>query len=173
MAYLIHSVNVDLAPRPQRKTALQNHTWSCRPFFVEFDGESPRSFEQEHGQTDGQKWPKNLRWRRHGRYYVTGARRKNSRLRNGLEYWPDIIDLQQQVIYELIPAEDEHFESLTWPCMIARWHHWQHKRSHVPVFSPSARPSSCLNFNLGLSQSDSTKKNPSDQSLWFLSAVFL
>ena len=26
--------------------------------------------------TDGWKWPKNLRWRRRGRYYVTGARRQ-------------------------------------------------------------------------------------------------
>ena len=45
-----------------KKTALQNHNlWSCRLFFVKFDGESPRSkLEQEHSQTEGQKWPKNF-----------------------------------------------------------------------------------------------------------------
>ena len=40
---------------------------------VEFDGESPRSkFEHcdGHDQTDGRKWPKNLGWRRRGRYYA-------------------------------------------------------------------------------------------------------
>ena len=60
-----------------RKTALQNHNlWSFRPFFVEFDIRCgyPRSkFEQEHGQTDGRKWPKNLAWQRRGRYDVAGA----------------------------------------------------------------------------------------------------
>ena len=26
------------------------------------------------------------------------------------------------------------FESLAWPCMIARWYHWRHKRSHLPHY---------------------------------------
>ena len=25
--------------------------------------------------------------------------------------------------------------SLAWPCMIARWHHWRHTRSHMPFFA--------------------------------------
>ena len=34
-------------------------------FFIDFDGESPRSkFKQEHSQTDGRKKPKNIWWRR-------------------------------------------------------------------------------------------------------------
>ena len=45
--------------------------------------------------------------------------------------------LQRHVTYELIPADHEHFESLIWPCVIARWHHWRHKRSQVPFFSLS------------------------------------
>ena len=65
----------------------------------------------------------------------------------------------------------DHSEA--WSCMIARWHHWHHKRSHVPYFSLSVRPSSRSNFNPGPSPSDSTKRNLSDQSLWFWSAVFL
>ena len=36
-----------------------------KDFSVESNGEGPRSkFEWEDGQTDGQKWPKNLGWRR-------------------------------------------------------------------------------------------------------------
>ena len=50
---------------------------------------------------------------------------------------------------------------------------WRHKWSHVPVFPPSVWPSSCSNFDLGPSPSDSTEKTLSYQSLWFWSAVFL
>ena len=73
-----------------------------------------------------------------------------------------------QVAYELIPAGHEYFESLTWPCMIVRWHHWRHKRSHGPFFRCLFER---LPVHLGPSPSDSTKKNLSDQSLWFWSAV--
>ena len=58
----------------------------CRLCFVEFNGESPRSkFEQEHGQTDGQKIS--------GDDYAAGITSlvpgvKNSRLWNGLEFDP-------------------------------------------------------------------------------------
>ena len=49
-----------------KETALQNHKlWYERFFSVESNGEGPRSkFKREDGQTDGQKWPKNLGWRR-------------------------------------------------------------------------------------------------------------
>ena len=49
---------------------------------------------------------------------------KNSRLWNGLEFdRPYYIGLLRQVVYKLIPADHEHFELLTCPCMKARWHH--------------------------------------------------
>ena len=44
------------------------------------------------------------------------------------------IRLSRQVVYEVIPANHEHFESLAWPCMIVRWHHWRYKHSYVPFF---------------------------------------
>ena len=56
-------------------------------FFVEFDGEGPRSkFEHEFGQTDGRKWPKIS-----GDDDVAGITSlvpgiKNLRLWNGLEF---------------------------------------------------------------------------------------
>ena len=40
--------------------------------------------------------------------------------------------LPRLVTCEVIPADHEHFVSLAWPCMMVRWHHWHHKRSHVP-----------------------------------------
>ena len=136
----------------KRKTALQSHyLWSWRPFFVGFGDESQRSkFEQEHSEADGWVWPKNLECRRRGRYCVTGARRQEF---EAVESWirPGVMDLLRQNAYELIPADHEYFESLAWSCMIARWHHWRHKRSYVPIFSPSVWPSSCPNFDLGLS----------------------
>ena len=99
----------------QLETALQNHKlWSCGPFFVEFDGESPRSiFEQEHG-TDGRKWPKTLGWRRPGRCYAPGARRQEFEAARW--YWirPGMTGLLWQVACELILADQEHFESLAW-----------------------------------------------------------
>ena len=87
--------------------------------------------------------------------------------------WPSVLGLLRQITYELILADHEHFKSLAWPCMITRWHHWHHKRSHVPLVSLSVWPSSCLNFDPGMSPSNSTEKNPLDQGLWFWSAVFL
>ena len=47
---------------------------------------------------------------------------------------PAVIGLLWQVAYELIPADHEHFTLLTWPCMMARWHHWCNKHSLVPFF---------------------------------------
>ena len=81
------------------------------------------------------KMAKNVGWRRRGRYYVTGARQQE--FSEAAEWsWirPDIMGLLQQVANELIPADHEHFESLVWPCMTARWHHWRHKHSYVPFF---------------------------------------
>ena len=46
---------------------------------------------------------------------------------------PSVIRKLRQVTHKLIPADHEHFESLTWPWMFARWHHWCHKRLHVPI----------------------------------------
>ena len=59
---------------------------------------------------------------------------ENSRLRNSYEL-PCAILLLQQVAYELIPADQEHFESLAWACMIARWHHWSHNAFTCHVFA--------------------------------------
>ena len=55
--------------------------------------------------------------------------------------------------------------------MKARWH--RYKSSHVPFLRHLFDRLSCSNFNLGPSPSDSAEKNPSNQSLWFWSAVFL
>ena len=60
---------------------------------------------------------------------------QNSRLRNDLEWFRlGVIGSPLQVAYKVIPADREHFESVLWPCMIARWHQRRHKRSHVPFF---------------------------------------
>ena len=78
-------------------------------FFVEFNGESLRSkLEQEHGQTGDQKWPNCLGWQIHNQYYITGGRRHKF----GSAEW------SRPVTYAVISADHEHFESLTWPCMI-------------------------------------------------------
>ena len=60
------------------KGKLYNHKlWYERFFSVESNGEGPRSkFEREDGQTDGQKWPKNLGWRRRAAGMSHGARRQ-------------------------------------------------------------------------------------------------
>ena len=39
--------------------------------------------------------------------------------------------------YEVIPADREHLESFAWPCMMAKWHQWCHKRLHMRFFSLS------------------------------------
>ena len=80
------------------------------------------------------KWPKKFGWQRHGPllwHWCQGSKIRASELS---WTWPDVIGLLRQVAYELIPADQEHFKSLAWHCMIARWHHWRHKRSHVPSF---------------------------------------
>ena len=85
-------------------------------------------------QKEGRKWPKNLGWRRRGRYYVTCAGCQEFKVAEWFWTWPGVLGLLWQVTYEVIPADHEHFESLAWPCMVARWNHWCHKRSHVPLF---------------------------------------
>ena len=79
-------------------------------FFVEFDGESPRSkFEQEHG---GRKWLKisgdedaaNVT------SLVPGVKNPKTPEWSGIR--PGVIGLLRQVAYKLIPADQEHFESL-------------------------------------------------------------
>ena len=32
-------------------------------------------------------------------------------------------------------ADHEHFKSLTWPCLMAMWHHWRYKLPHMPFFA--------------------------------------
>ena len=63
---------------------------------------------------------------------------------------------------------------VTWSCMIARWHHWRHKRSHKPCFPLSVWPSSRSNFNLGPSTSalDSTGKKSIRSELMVLECSF-
>ena len=115
---------------------------------------------------------KNLGWRRRGRYYVTGARRQEFEAVELSWVRPGVIGLLRQVAYELISANHEHFESFEWPCMIAGWHHWHHKRLHVPFFR---RLFDCVPVQistLDLHHWILRKKNLSDQSLWFWSAVF-
>ena len=66
---------------------------------------------------------KYLGWRRHGRYYITGARRQKFEAAEWSWIQPGVIGLLRQVTYEVILDDHNHFESLAWPCMIARWHH--------------------------------------------------
>ena len=122
-------------------------------------------FEQEHGQTDGRKCPKYLWWWWRSWYYVTGSRRQELEAAELSWITPAVIGLLRQVIYELIPS---------WTFRIAhlktRWHHWRHKRSHVPFFR-------CLFDRLPVRISISNlyhqtlRKRRPDQSLWFWSAV--
>ena len=92
---------------------------------------------------------------------------KNLRLWNGLEFDRGVIGLLEQVAFEVIPADHEHFETLAWPCMKARWHHWRHKRSHMPFFRwlfnrlPFEFQHRTFTIALGF-----YRKNLSDQSLW-------
>ena len=79
------------------------------------------------------KWPKNLGWPRRGRHYITGAGRQEFEAPERSWIRPSVIGSERQIIY-VFPADHEHFELLAWPCMIARWHHWRHKRSHVSFF---------------------------------------
>ena len=85
-----------------------------------------------------------------------------------------------EVAYESTPADHEHFDSLAWPCMIARWRHRRHKHSHVPFFCClfGRLPVWISTLNLRIHQRVLGRKNLSDQrlriqSLWFWSAVFL
>ena len=56
---------------------ISSELWYERFFSVESNGKGPRSkFEREDGQTDGQKWPKNLGWRRRAAGMSHGARRQ-------------------------------------------------------------------------------------------------
>ena len=48
---------------------------------------------------------------------------------------PGVIGLRRQATYEVIQDDHEHFEWHAWPCMIARWHHWRQKCSHVPYIA--------------------------------------
>ena len=81
-------------------------------------------------------------------------------------YWiwlgiKDINRFTRRVAYEVIPGDQEHFDSLAWPCMIVRWPHWRHQWSHLPCFSQlSVWPSSGSNFDLRPSPSDD------DRILW-------
>ena len=94
-----------------REAALQTHNLrSCGPFFVEFDGESTRSkFAQKLDRRPKmaeksrvtKTWPLLHHW--------CWASRIGSTLRNGLEF----DRLLRWFAYELIPADLEHFESLS------------------------------------------------------------
>ena len=121
----------------------------------------------------GRKWPKNVGWRRRGRYYITGARHQEFEAAEWSWIQPDLIGLLRQVAYELILADHEHIESLAWPCMKARWHHWRHKHSHVPFFYCPFDRLPVRISTPDLHHRILRKKNRSDQSLRFWSAVFL
>ena len=93
-----------------------------------------QKFEQEQGQTDGWKWPKNLGWRQHGQYCINGARCQEFEAAELSWIRPGVLGSLRWVAYELIPDDHKHVESLACPCIFARWHHWRHKCSHVPFF---------------------------------------
>ena len=64
----------------------------------------------------------------------------------------------QRTSHNWSPVDHEHFEWLASPCMIARWHHWCHKRSHEPIFSSTVWLSSRSNFDVEPLPSDFTEK---------------
>ena len=66
------------------------------------------------------------------------------------------------------PAKWFHFESLTWPCMIASWHHWCCKCSRRPFYRClfGRRPIRISTFSD--LRHRILRKNLSDQSLWLL-----
>ena len=97
-----------------RKTALQNHKlWYERFFSVESNGEGPRSkFEREDGQTDGQKWPKNLGWRRRAA---------------DMSHWCQASAVRGCVPILIIPEFDaaldrDSLNELTWVSFVVHWH---------------------------------------------------
>ena len=117
--------------------------------------------EEEHGQTDGRKWPTNLGWRRGGYYYGNGTGHTawcseispltsldacnsgaSSDVKEPVSLHQAVLGLLRRFAYEMILADHEHFKTLAWLCMMARWHHWRHSRSHVPFLSLAAWPSS-------------------------------
>ena len=106
---------------------------------VKVEGQNSNRNTAKQTVENGQK---ELGWRRRDRYYVTGTRLKKFEAAEWCWIQPGKIGWLWHVAHEVIPAQLEHFESLTWPCMI-RWHHWRHKRPHVPfLFSLFVWPSS-------------------------------
>ena len=87
-----------------------------------------------------------------GGYYVTGARRQEFVAVEWSWNQPGIL---RQIAYELNLADNEHFESLAWPCMMARWYHWHHNACTFHFFAVHLAGS---HFNLEPSPSDSTEK---------------
>ena len=116
---------------------------------------------------------KNLGWQRHSRCYVTGARRQESAAAewSWIRPWHWVYYGRSPTKwFRLIINILNRSRDLAW---------WRGGTTDVTnalahaIFSPTVWPSSRSNFDPGPSPSDSTKKNLSDQDLWFWSAVFL
>ena len=83
---------------------------------------------------------------------------KNLRLWNGLEFdWRFQVFLQS-VEYKVIPTDYADFESLAWPCMIARWHHGRHNACTCHFFAVCLTVFPFRISTLEPSPSDATKK---------------
>ena len=143
-----------------RKTTTPNDTlWSERFLCVEPDGEGPRSkFEQEDGQTDGEEYGTCERLWRCG---ATSQSCKVTRAIRNVSDQPKPVRTRPAVENVLRPVE---FKTIPQPRILDAWSTMtQYRpRGHHPrffgCFRPSIWPCSCSNFDLGLSQLNSSKK---------------